>query len=423
LEAATTATQSGGQLPRSVEQIRAEFPILSREIGGKPLVYVDNAATSQKPASVIEAIDRYYRWSNSNIHRSMHQLAAEATELYEGARTKLAQLIGAARPEEVVFVRNATEAINLVRFTWAREHVGRGDVVLLTEMEHHSNIVPWQLLCREVGARIEYVGVDDSGRLELDQLDTALAGGHVRLVACTHVSNVLGTINPVEEICRRAHEAGAMVLIDGAQAVPQLPVNVSELGADFYAFTGHKMLGPTGIGALWAPLELLDRMPPFMGGGSMIKTVENDFSTWAEVPAKFEAGTPAIAEAAGLGAAVDYLSALGMDAVRSHEQALTAYALERLGQVSQLSIHGPSDAQARGGLVSFEIEGIHPHDISELCGREAVCIRAGHHCAQPLMRRLGVPATARASFSVYNTRDDVDRLVDALEAAKEVFGV
>ena len=351
----------------------------------------------------------------------MHELAAEAEHLYEGGRAKVAALVGAP-PREVVFVRNATEAINLVRYTWAREHVGAGDVVLISEMEHHSNIVPWQLLCEERGAQLEYLRVDGQGRLDLAELDERLAGGRVRLVAVTHVSNVLGTINPVAEISERAHAAGALVLLDGAQAVPQMPVDVKETGADFYAFTGHKMLGPTGIGVLWARRELLEEMPPFLGGGSMIKAVEDDYSTWAAVPAKFEAGTPAIAEGVGLGAAADYLQALGMDAVRQHERDVTAYALERISALDGVTVYGPGDAGERGSLVSFSVEGIHPHDLAELCNREAVAIRAGHHCAQPLMRRLGVPATARASFSVYNTPDEVDRLIDALLNAKRIFG-
>jgi cysteine desulfurase / selenocysteine lyase len=409
-------------LPRALDEIRADFPVLARRVNGKPLVYVDNAATAQKPASVIEAISSYYRNSNANIHRSMHELAAEATELYEAARTGVAAFVG-ARPEEIVFVRNATEAINLVRFTWAREHVGAGDTVVITRMEHHSNVVPWQLLCAERGAKLAYVELDGEGRLDLEGLDRLLAAGSVKLVAFTHVSNVLGTINPVAEVSRRAHAAGAKVLIDGAQAVPQLPVDVGETGADFYAFTGHKMLGPTGIGVLWGRRELLEEMPPFLGGGSMIRAVEDERSTWAALPAKFEAGTPAIAEAAGLGKAVDYLTGLGMDAVRAHEREVTAYALERLSAIGDLTVYGPEDAAERGGLVSFTIEGLHPHDLAELCNREAVAIRAGHHCAQPLMRHLGVPATARASFSVYNGADDVDRLADALETAKQVFGL
>jgi cysteine desulfurase/selenocysteine lyase len=414
------AVTAQAALPRSVEEVRADFPILAREFGGKSLVYLDNAATAQKPESVIEAIDSYYRRSNANVHRSMHELAAEAESLYEGGRAKVASLIGAPA-RELVFVRNATEAINLVRYTWARENVGAGDVVVITEMEHHSNIVPWQLLCEEQEARLEYLRVDGQGRLDLTELDKLLGGGRVRLVAATHVSNVLGTINPVADIAERAHAAGALLLVDGAQAVPQMPVDVEATGADFYAFTGHKMLGPTGIGALWGRRELLEAMPPFMGGGSMIKAVENDHSTWAAVPAKFEAGTPAIAEGAGLGAAADYLMSLGMDAVRAHERELTAYALERLGGLAGVTVFGPADAGDRGSLVSFAVDGIHPHDLAELCNRDAVAIRAGHHCAQPLMRRLGVPATARASFSVYNTTEEVDRLIAALENAKRVF--
>jgi cysteine desulfurase/selenocysteine lyase len=415
------ATATAGSPTRGLEEIRADFPVLARRVNGKPLVYVDNAATSQKPASVIEAISSYYRESNANIHRSMHELASEATELYEGGRARVAAFVGVA-PEETLFVRNATEAINLVRFTWAREHVGAGDTVLVTRMEHHSNVVPWQLLCAEQGARLAYVELDAEGRLDLDSLDALLAAGGVKLVALAHVSNVLGTINPVGEISARAHAAGAKVLVDGAQAVPQLPVGIGETGADFYAFTGHKMLGPTGIGVLWGRRELLEEMPPFMGGGSMIRAVADDRSTWAALPAKFEAGTPAIAEAAGLGAAVDYLSGLGMQSVRAHERATTAYALERLRAIHGLTTYGPEDASERGSLVSFTVAGVHPHDLAELCNREAVAIRAGHHCAQPLMRHLGVPATARASFSVYNGRDDVDRLADALEAAKRLFG-
>ena len=413
-------TAQGTALPRSLEDIRADFPILERRINGKSLVYVDNGATSQKPLAVIEAIDSYYRNSNANVHRSMHELAADAERLYEGGRAAVAELIG-ADPRETIFVRNATEAINLVRFTWAREHVSSGDVVLITEMEHHSNVVPWQLLCEERGATLDYLTVGADGALDLDELDAKLAREKVKLVAFTHVSNVLATINPVAEIAARAHSAGAVVLVDGAQAVPQLPVNVKELGADFYAFTGHKMLGPTGIGVLYGRRELLEQMPPFLGGGSMIKAVGRDSSTWAPPPAKFEAGTPAIAEAAGLAAAVAYLNGLGMEAVRAHERELGAYALERLSALPGATVHGPADPSARAGLVSFTLEGIHPHDLAELCNREAVCIRAGHHCAQPLMRRLGVAATARASFSVFNTRDDVDRLVEALESARAVF--
>jgi cysteine desulfurase/selenocysteine lyase len=413
---------TSAMLPRPVEQIRADFPLLQRRINGKPLVFVDSAATSQKPASVIEAIDSYYRHSNANIHRAVYELGEESTALYEGAKQRVAEFIG-AQFEETVFTRNVTEAINLVSHTWGRQNVSSGDTVLITQMEHHSNIVPWQLLCQETGATLDYLTVGDDGKLDLDELDAKLALGNVKLLAVTHVSNVLGTINPVAEIARRAHATGAKVLVDGAQAVPQMPVDVTQTGADFYGFTGHKMLGPTGIGVLWGRRDLLEEMPPFLGGGDMIKTVELDHSTWNELPWKFEAGTSSIADGVGLGAAVDYLSELGMEAVREHERGITAYALERLSSVSGLRIFGPADADDRGGAVSFEIDGVHPHDIAQICNSEGVCIRAGHHCAQPLMRRLGVPATGRASFHVYNLREDVDRLVEALEKAKSVFGV
>jgi cysteine desulfurase / selenocysteine lyase len=416
------AAQPRAVLPRPVEQIRAEFPLLARKVNGKPLVYLDSAATSQKPESVIEAIDSYYRHSNANIHRAVYDLGEESTALYEHAKQRVADFIG-GRFEETIFTRNVTEAINLVRYTWGRQNVNAGDTVLITQMEHHSNIVPWQLLCEEQGARLEYLTVDGEGKLDLDELDAKLASAKVKLVSVVHISNVLGTINPVEEITRRAHAAGAKVLVDAAQAVPQLPVDVKEVGADFYGFTGHKLLGPTGIGVLWARRELLEEMPPFLGGGDMIKTVDFDHSTWNELPWKFEAGTSSIADGVGLGAAVDYLSALGMAAIRAHEEDLTGYALERLSEISGVRIFGPRRASERGGVVSFEIQGMHPHDIAEICNREAVCIRAGHHCAQPLMRVLGVPATARASFQVYNTREEVDKLVEALEKARAVFGL
>jgi cysteine desulfurase/selenocysteine lyase len=408
-------------LPRPVEQIRADFPLLARAVNGKPLVYLDSSATSQKPASVIEAIDSYYRHSNANIHRAVYDLGEESTALYEGAKQRVADFIG-ARFEETIFTRNVTEAINLIRFTWGRRNVNAGDVVLITQMEHHSNIVPWQLLCEEQAATLDYLAVDAEGKLDLDELDTKLARGNVKLVGVTHVSNVLGTINPVAEIVQRAHAAGARVLVDGAQAVPQMPVDVTEVGADFYGFTGHKMLGPTGVGVLWARHELLEEMPPFLGGGDMIRTVEQDHSTWNDLPWKFEAGTSSIADGVGLGAAVDYLAGIGMAAVRAHEQDLTAYALDRLAELPGLQVYGPSQVSERGGLVSFQMDGIHPHDIAEICNRNAVCIRAGHHCAQPLMRTLGVPATARASFGVYSTRGDVDRLVQALQQARSLFG-
>ena len=402
--------------------VRADFPVLARRFDGKRLAYLDSAATAQKPRQVIEAMDRFYRESYGTVHRSLYELARESTEAFEGARTRIAEFAD-WEPEATIFTPNATGSINLVAYTWGRQNVGPGDEVLITEMEHHSNVVPWQLLCAERGAKLRYLHVSDEGMLSLDELDEALAGGNVKLVAVAHVSNVLGTINPVAEIAARAHAAGALVLVDGAQAAPQMPLSVRELGADFYAWTGHKALGPTGIGVLHGRRELLESMPPFIAGGHMISKVEAESSTWGELPAKFEAGTSAIAEGVGLGAAIDYLAALGMDRVREHERDLTAYALERLPDVEGLRTFGPSHSDDRGGVVSFVIDGMHPHDIAELCDREAVCIRAGHHCAQPLMRKLGVGATARASFHVYNAREDVDQLVEALNGARKTFGL
>src|SRR3954468_11530859 len=401
--------------------VRSDFPLLQREIDGKPIVYLDSAATAQKPEPVIAVMDDFYRRHYASIHRGVYTLGVESTEAFEGARTRIAAFTG-ADPITPIFTANATAAINLVAYAWGREHVGRDDVVLLTELEHHSNIVPWQLLAEEVGAEIRYLRVSrDDGTLSLDDLDRELADGRVRLAAFAHVSNVLGAINPVAEMVARARAAGAVTVIDGAQAVPQLPVDVGAIGADFYAWTGHKALGPTGIGVLHGRHELLVAMRPFLAGGDMIGKVELESSTWNELPWKFEAGTSPIAEGVGLGAAVDYLSGLGMENVRAHEKDLTAYALERLPEVDGIRLFGPPDPERRGGVVSFELEGIHPHDVAELCDREAVCIRAGHHCAMPLMRMLGVPATARASFHVYNSRDDVDRLVEALQKARSVF--
>jgi cysteine desulfurase/selenocysteine lyase len=405
---------------RPIAELKADFPVLDRVENGKRLVYLDSAATSQKPESVLRAMDDYYRHSNAPVHRSVYSLAEEATGLFEGARERVAEFVG-WEPAGTLFTGNATGAINLVAYAWGREHVGAGDEVLITRMEHHSNIVPWQILCQEVGARLRYLPISDSGQLSLDELDEALSSGRVKLVGVTHVSNVLGTVNPVAEIVRRARQAGATTLIDGSQAVPQLPVDLREIDPDFYAWTGHKALGPTGIGVLHGKPETLRSMRPFFGGGHMISRVDDESSSWNELPWKYEAGTSNIAEAVGLGAAVDYLSAVGMENVRGHERDLTAYALKRLPEVEDLTLFGPSDVEHRGGAVSFAIDGIHPHDVSEVCGREAVCIRAGHHCAQPLMRDLGVAATARASFHVYNSREDIDRLVEALGRAREVF--
>jgi cysteine desulfurase / selenocysteine lyase len=410
MEAATTP----------LADVRADFPILSRKIDGRRLVYLDSAATAQKPEVVIRAIDSYYRRHNAPIHRSVYRLAEEATDAFEGARRRVAAFAG-GEPTTTIFTANATEAINLVAYAWGRAAVKAGDVLLLTKMEHHSNIVPWQLLAQETGAELRYLDVGEDGTLSLAQLDEELGSGRVRLVAVAHVSNVLGTINPVAEIAARARSAGAVSLVDGAQGVPQLPVDVGAIGADFYAWTGHKALGPTGIGVLHGRRELLEEMRPFIGGGHMIKSVGVESSTWNDLPWKFEAGTSQIAEAAGLGVAVDYLIGLGMENVRAHELALTTYALERLNDVPGLRLVGPPSADDRGGVISFDLHGVHSHDVAEVLGREAVCVRAGHHCAQPLMRELGVPATARASFGPYNVREDVDALVEALATVRTVF--
>jgi cysteine desulfurase/selenocysteine lyase len=400
--------------------VRADFPMLARQIDGRPIVYLDSAATSQKPSAVLDAMDDLYRTHNASIHRGVYTLGREATEAFEGARERIAAYVG-WDTASTIFTANATAAINLVAYSWGRRNLGPGDVVLLTQMEHHSNIVPWQLIAAETGASIRWIDVTDDGILQLDQLDAELARGDVKLVGVVHVSNVLGTINPVADIVARARAAGALTIVDGSQAVPQLPVDLSAVGADFYAWTGHKALGPTGIGILHARRELLDAMPPFIAGGHMIREVGPDSSTWNDLPWKFEAGTSNIAEAVGLGAAVDYLGALGMENVRAHELALSRYALERLGELPFVTIMGPAGAEDRGGVISFEVEGIHPHDVAELLDRDNVCVRAGHHCAQPLMRRLCVAATARASFGPYNVPADVDALVDSLVRAREVF--
>lgn len=404
-----------------VRRVRQDFPILRQQVNGRRLVYLDNAATTQKPRQVIEALVRYYETSNANIHRGIHTLATRATEQYEDARRKVARFIGARGPEEVVFTRNATEAINLVARAWGDEHVGEGDEIVLTLMEHHSNIVPWQLLARRTGATLRYAGITDDGRLDLDEL-RRLIGPRTKLVAVTHMSNVLGTINPVADIAEMAHAAGALVLVDGAQSVPHLPVDVQTLGADFLAFSAHKMLGPTGVGVLWARAELLEAMPPFLGGGDMIAVVRPESSTWAELPHKFEAGTPNIADVIAFGAAIDYLAGIGIANVRRHEEELTELALEQLRRVPGLRVFGPVAASERGGVVSFSMQAAHPHDVATIADGYGVAIRAGHHCAQLLMRALGVPATSRASFSIYNDADDIEALVEALEGVNRVFG-
>ena len=403
-----------------LREVAAEFPVLSRQFDGRPVAYLDSAATSQTPQPVIDAMTRYYTESRASIHRGVYPLAVEATDLYEGARRRIADWLHCT-PEETIFTANATMAINLVAYSWGRHNIGRGDLVVLTEMEHHSNIVPWQLVCQEREAELAYVPVLEDGQLDLEALDALLARGP-KLVAVVHVSNVLGTINPIATITQRAHDAGAVVVVDGTQAVPQIPVDLRELGADFYAWTGHKAYGPTGIGVLHGRRELLEEMPPFISGGHMIRTVNAADSTWTDLPWKFEAGTSQIAEAIGLGAAVDWLSGIGISQVRAHEQGLVAEALERLSaEIPGLILHGPLAPADRGALVSFSLDGAHPHDIGEILGREGVCVRAGHHCAQPLMRRLGAHATTRASFAVHNTLGDLDRLIDGLELVRRTL--
>jgi cysteine desulfurase / selenocysteine lyase len=403
-----------------VQRVRKDFPILEREVYGKPLVYLDNAATSQKPRQVIDALVNYYENYNANIHRAVHCLGEEATAAYEEARAKVAKFINAPSPECVIFTRNTTEAINLVAYTWGRENVREGDEIVLTQMEHHSNLIPWQRLAAEKGVTVRYIELTDTQALALDGLEN-LFDAHTRIMAMPHVSNSLGTINPVEKIAKEAQRNGVAFLVDGAQGAPHLPVDVQAIGCDFYAFSAHKMLGPTGVGVLYARQELLEEMEPFLGGGEMIRKVTFEGATWNDLPWKFEAGTPNIADVIAFGAAIDYLSDLGMENVREHEIEITEYALTRLGKFDDITLYGPMDPRERGGVVSFNFGDLHPHDIGTVLDRHGVAIRAGHHCTQPLMRTLGVSGTARASFYVYNTAEEVDVLVEALEAARDFF--
>jgi len=403
-----------------VARIRKDFPILDRKVHDKPLVYLDNAATTQKPRQVIDALVNYYSRYNANIHRGLHALSEEATAAYEGARAHTALFIGATSSQEIVFTRNATEAINLVSNAWGRKFLERGDRILLTEMEHHSNLVPWQLVARATGAELAFIPITDDGRLDLSTLDTLLTA-KTKLVGVTLMSNVLGTINPVARIAEAAHRQGAVVLVDGAQAVPHLPVKVQELGGDFLAFSSHKMLGPTGVGILWAREALLEAMDPFLGGGEMISDVQLTTSSWNEIPWKFEAGTPNIADVIAFDEALNYLERIGMAKVRAHEVELTAYALKRLSAVEGLTLYGPRSVEDRGAAISFNLHGLHPHDVGTVLDAEGIAVRAGHHCAKPLMRLLKVPATTRASFYVYNTKEEVDRLVEALQTVKVFF--
>src|SRR3954447_18988730 len=418
--AGTTTERAAESYP--IEKVRSAFPALAREVHGRPVAYLDSGASAQRVLASMQAVDRYERRHHANVHRGSHTLSAEATAAYEGARATVADHVGAADRREVIFVRNATEAINLVARTWGAANVRAGDRIVLTEMEHHSNIVPWQQLAEAEGAEIDWVTVDGDGRLDLDGLAGFLAAGP-KLVAVAHVSNVLGTLNPIADIARMSHDAGALVLVDGAQAAPKLALDMAELGVDFYALTGHKAYAPTGIGALWARLDLLRAMPPFLGGGSMIRKVTTEGTTYADPPARFEAGTPAIAQAIGMASALRWLDGLGMDAVLEHERQIATYALDALAGVPGLRIFGPPTGPDRIGPVSFELDGVHAHDVSEILDRHGVAVRAGHHCAQILMDRLGIAATARASFGVYTTPEEIDRLLVGLEDARRVFGV
>lgn len=407
--------------PYDLDALRREFPLLAQQHNGRPLAYLDNAASAQKPRAVIDAVSAFYEQDNANVHRGLYDLARRATERYEAARETVARFVNAADAREVVWVRGTTEAINLVASAWGGANLGPGDEIVISVLEHHSNLVPWQLVAQRTGAKVRYLDVDDDGRLRLDTLD-ALLTDRTRIVALAHVSNALGTIHPIREIAERVHRAGALLLVDGAQGAPHLRLDVQALGCDFYTLSGHKMCGPMGIGALWARRELLEAMPPYHGGGEMIDVVTLEGSTYAEVPHKFEAGTPNVAGAVGLAAAADFLTRLGHDALWSHEQELVRHGLERLGAVEGLRLFGVTEPESRTAVFSFTLDGIHAHDIATVLDSEGVAVRAGHHCAQPLMRRLGVPATTRASCYLYNSADEIDRLVDGLELARRVFG-
>lgn len=407
-----------------VEKIRQDFPILQRKVmGGKPLVYLDNAATTQKPLAVINAITDYYTNYNSNIHRAVHQMAEEATIAYEDTRRKIARFINAKSTDEIIFTRNTTEAINLIAYSWGRMNLKKDDKVVITEIEHHSNIVPWQILTQEKGARLEYVGVDDNGYLKMDEYRKYLDSNKVKLVSISQMSNVLGTIAPVDEIIKSSHEKGIPVLIDGAQSVPHMPVDVQKMECDFMAFSAHKMLGPTGVGVLYVKRDILEKMPPFIGGGDMIKEVHKYETRYNDLPYKFEGGTPNIADVIGFGSAIDYLDNIGMDKVREHEIDITKYVLNRVADIKGVTLYGPANAKDRGGVVSFNIGDIHPHDLATIMNDHGVAIRSGHHCAQVLMERLDVAATSRASFYIYNTKEEVDKFIEALDEARRLFKI
>jgi len=406
----------------SFKNLRKDFPILKRTVrDNKPLVYLDNASTTQKPNQVIDAITDYYQNHNANIHRAVYALAEESTEAYETARDKIANFVNVKNRQEIIFVRGTTEAINLVAYAWGRSHVNEGDIIVTTEYEHHSNIVPWQLLTQEKRAKLEYIGMDDNGELNLDDLDKYLATGKVKLVTFSLMSNVLGTITDAKKIIEKCKAAGVLTLIDGAQAVPHMKVDLDTLGCDFFAFSGHKMLAPTGVGILWVRKSVLQTMNPFHGGGDMIREVHKYETTWNDLPYKFEAGTPNIADVIGFGAAIDYLTKIGMDNVRQHEIELTKYAMEKFAKIPGLQIYGTKDIEKRGGVISFNFADVHPHDVADIIDKEGISLRSGHHCAQVLMERLNVAATSRASFYIYNTKEDVDALIDSLNIVAKVF--
>ena len=406
----------------STEEIRKDFPILERRVrDNKPLVYLDNASTTQKPNQVIDAINDYYKNYNANIHRAVYALAEEATNAYEETREKVAKFLNIKNHEEIIFVRGTTEGINLVAYAWGRSHINEGDIIVTTEYEHHSNIVPWQLLVKERGAKLAYIDIDENGELKLDQLDEHLATGKVKLVTFSLMSNVLGTISDAQTIISKCKEAGVLTLIDGAQAVPHMHVDIEKLGCDFFAFSGHKMLGPTGVGVLWVRKSVLETMNPFHGGGDMIREVHKFETTWNDLPYKFEAGTPNIADVIGFGAAIDYLSKLGMDKIREHEVELTKYALEKISAVKGITVYGTKDISKRGGVISFNFADVHPHDVAQIIDEEGIAVRSGHHCAQVLMEKLDVAATNRASFYIYNTKEDIDVLVKSLEKVARLF--
>lgn len=408
----------------STEKIRKDFPILERTVrDNKPLIYLDNASTTQKPNQVIDAISDYYKNHNANIHRAVYALAEEATEAYEATRDKVAKFLNISSREEIIFVRGTTEGINLVAYAWGRTHVQEGDIIVTTEYEHHSNIVPWQLLVKEKGAKLEYICMDDDGQLILDQLDKYLATGKVKLVTFSLMSNVLGTISDAEKIISKCKAAGVLTLVDGAQAVPHMKVNLEKLGCDFFAFSGHKMLGPTGVGVLWVRKSVLETMNPFHGGGDMIREVHKYETTWNDLPYKFEAGTPNIADVIGFGAAIDYITNLGIENIREHEIELTKYALEKMSKIKGMTIYGTKDISKRGGVISFNFHDVHPHDVAQILDEEGIALRSGHHCAQVLMERLDVAATSRASFYIYNTKEDVDALVNSLEKVARLFKI